>query len=240
MLTLAHFNPTVSFPQLKGEYVDVVEHGDFKIQRIITENTVYFLGTVKGQGIAGSSVTNNAKSYPDQFLTDNLRAGYTTISRMMSYVVALNNDIDSRIAQLAELVELTRLLNALPEYKDERVSARLTADPKAVKLEPNGPISENDTVITASELWHVHPTFNEKAAQSMYEGIKLEIMALWGVEKVRYIITLERGDYKLGTFVDVGFEEDPTVIVNKKLEEYNVIQEFIPYPEVKEEVDEEV
>ena len=240
MLTLAHFNPTVSFPKLKGEYVTVAEHGQCELQRIVTESTVYFLGVVNGQGVAGSCITNNLESYPQVFKEDNLRSAYTTINRMMSYAVAMTPDIPARLALLAELIELTKVLNALPDYTDERVSARLGADPKAAKLEPNPPISDNETVILATELWHVHPAFSEKSGQGTYEGIKLEIMSLWGVEKIRYIITLERGDYKLGTFVDVGFEVDPTPIVNQKLEEFNVIQEFVPFPETVEEADEEV
>lgn len=239
MLTLAHFNPSVIFPKLNGKYIDLVATEHFKIQRVVTEHTVYFLGLLNDKGVAGSSCQNNEDSYPKVFAEDNMRAGYYTISHLMSYVVCMTHDVQQRLAYLAELIELTRLLNTTKDYEEERVKARLSADPKDSKPSPNGPISENETVIMASELWHVHPNMNSHSAAGKYEGIGLTITALWGVEKVRYFISLERNNYKLGTFIDIGFEEHPEKAVNEKLEEFNSIQEFIPFP-AEEEVNEEV
>ncbi|QVW28584.1 hypothetical protein pEaSNUABM8_00087 [Erwinia phage pEa_SNUABM_8] len=242
MLTLAHFNPSVTFPKLKGEYVDLVATENFKIQRVVTENTVYFLGLLKDVGVAGSSCQNNKESYPKVFAEDNMRSGYSTISHLMSYVVCMVHDIQQRIAYLGELIEMTRQLNDMPDYEEDRVKARLVADPKDTKLTPNAPISENETIIVASELWHVHPIMSSHSASGKYEGIGLTVTAHWGVEKVRYFISLERNNYKLGTFIDVGFEDENTVkLVNEKLEEFNAIQEFIPFaPEEENATEEEV
>lgn len=240
MLTLAHFNPTVTFPKLKGEYIAVIASENFKIERVVTDGTVYFLGSLNGRGIAGGCINNNSDSYPDVFKEDNMRCGYTTVSRLLSYVMAMVHDVTERLAYLDELLELTKRLNALPDYEEPRVAARLVSSVAEIKATPHAPMSNNETVVMASEIWHIHPTFNDKLANGKYEDLNLEIMALWGIEKVRYIIGLERGDYKLGTFVDVGFEENPVDIVNAKLAEFNIIQEFVPVPPVSEESDEEV
>ncbi len=236
MLTLAHFNPTVTFPKLNGKYDDLVATEHFKIQRVVMDHTVYFLGLLNGVGVAGSSCQNNAESYPKVFAEDNMRAGYSAINHLMSYVVCMTYDVQQRIAYLGELVELTRLLNETEGYEDERVKARLVADPKDTKLSPNAPISKNENIIVASELWHVNSIMSNHSASGKYEGIGLTVTALWGVEKVRYFISLERNNYKLGTFIDVGFEEHPEKAVNEKLEEFNAIQEFIPFaPEEEHE-----
>lgn len=239
MLTLAHFNPSVSFPKLKGEYVQLLNTESFKLERIETKFDVYFLGSLHGKGIAGSTC-QGGESYPEERKKDNLRSAYTTISRMMSYVVAMVHDTNERLGYLNELIAMTRTLNVMSDYEEPRVAARLVAVPADVKLDPRGPISNNETVIMASEIWHVHPTFSDKTAIGKYEGIDMEVTALWGIEKTRYSITLARGDYRFGTFVDVSFEEHPEAIVNAKLEEFNTIQEFIPFPPESENAEDDI
>lgn len=233
MLSLTHFNLNRVYPRLDGEYVPVANTNNFKLERIDVKDRIYFLvSDSHGNSCGGSAVEeiNDAERVRG--------SAYGSINRAMSYVMAAHADKTTRLALLAELVELTKLIAVQDAYSDMRIHARLEPSTDKIKMEPNPPVSENPTIIRATELWHVFPNWETPTIKAKYEDITLELSSYWGIEKVGVVLKLERGDHVLTRKLQIGFDDDYEPALTTAFTEFEGVANMIPHPAPDEEGDE--
>lgn len=232
MLTLKHFDLTPAFPKLllEQEVIAISKSERLVYSRAQNEHTLYYLVSLDGVVVVGGQVE---KGHRDGIL----QGVYTGISRTMSYVIGSTLNVEERLALVRECIELAHVINAMPEFTEERVKARLEQDPKA---QDNPPMTENHDLALASEIWHVHPTFSESVGKGKFEDIKLTRMVLWGSEKIRYTWEVQRGRYSIEGFVDFELDEEYEEALNKELATFSEMLSIVtahipPTPETNEE-----
>lgn len=226
-LLLNRFDLSPRFPTLRHDPKLISEVEDLRLAVSEDPNGAdkVFVVIYKGQVISGVSFSEPNYPREEDNARDRRNAAYTSLSYAASYLMAATPVFADRAILVGKMVALYTMTNMHDDYNDDRITQRLQEDPRKAH---NASDCKLDALALLSELYHVCPTFDSKGIVSQYENVKLNVLTLWGIEKIRYTLTAKGGTYTLTAHVDVGFEEDARDTVDNFMSQFEFPLQSIP------------
>ncbi|QOC54534.1 hypothetical protein pSALSNUABM04_074 [Salmonella phage pSal-SNUABM-04] len=236
-LLLNRFDLSPRYPTLRHDPKLIAEVEDIRLAVSEDPNgeDKVFVVIYKGQVISGVSFSKPGYPRDEDNQREQRNAAYTALSYASSYLMAVTPVFADRAVLVGRMVALYTLTNMDEFYNDDRITQRLQEDPRKAH---NASDCKLDALALLSELYHVCPTFDNNGIVAQYENVKLNVLALWGIEKIRYKLTAKGGTYELTAYVDVGFEEDSRDTVDNFMSQFEFPLQSIPVDQKEEGEDE--